>query len=67
MLGCGGREVSIAVASFDFATDDGSVSGSKRAFNTRASFAERATGDAETAIGSPKIASSYCSWNGPVG
>lgn len=40
MVGCGGNVVSMADASFDFATDDGSVSGSKSAFNMRASFAD---------------------------
>jgi hypothetical protein len=40
MLGWGGNVVSIADASFDFAADDGSVSGSKSAFNMRVSFAE---------------------------
>ena len=39
-MGCGGNESSIAVASFDLATDDGSVSGSKSAFRMRASFAD---------------------------
>lgn len=32
--------MSIADASFDFATDEGSVSGSNRAFKMRASFAD---------------------------
>lgn len=41
MLGWGGREAFIAAESFDFATDEGSVSGSKRAFRMRASFADR--------------------------
>jgi hypothetical protein len=41
MLGCGGSDVSTADAFLDFATDDGRVSGSKSAFRTRASFAER--------------------------
>ena len=40
MAGCGGNVVSMAAASFDFATDDGSVSGSKSAFRMRASFAD---------------------------
>jgi hypothetical protein len=38
MVGCGGSVVSMADASFDFATDDGSVSGSNSAFRIRASF-----------------------------
>lgn len=47
MLACGGSDVSITVASFDLATDEGRVSGSKSAFRTRASFAERVdVGDA---------------------
>lgn len=41
MLACGGSDASTVVESFDFATDEGSVSGSKSAFKTRASFAER--------------------------
>ena len=40
IVGSAGSVVSIADASFDFATDDGSVSGSKSAFNMRASFAD---------------------------
>lgn len=39
-MGCDGNVVSTADASFDFATDEGSVSGSKSAFNMRASFAD---------------------------
>src|SRR4051812_40048197 len=50
MFGCGGSAVSIADASFDFATDDGRVSGSNRAFRTRASFADNVEGGAETAM-----------------
>lgn len=41
MLGCGGREASIAAASLDLATDEGSVSGSKSASKMRLSFAVR--------------------------
>lgn len=40
MVGCGGNAASMADASFNFATDDGSVSGSKSAFSIRASLAD---------------------------
>lgn len=40
MVGWEGSVASMADASFDFATEDGSVSGSKSAFKMRASFAE---------------------------
>ena len=50
MFGCGGNVVSIAVASFDFATDDGRVSGSKSAFRTRASLADRVVEGVEIAM-----------------
>lgn len=40
MVGSGGKVVSTADASFDFATDEGSVSGSNSAFRIRASFAD---------------------------
>ena len=59
MLGCGWSDASIAVASCDFATDDGRVSGSKRVFSTRASFAESVVGEVETAI----MSGSADSWN----
>lgn len=41
MLGCGGNEGSIEEASFDLATEEGRVSGSKRAFKMRLSFVLR--------------------------
>ena len=50
MLGWGGRDGLMAVASFDFATEDGRVSGSKSALRTRASFAERVGGGDAIAI-----------------
>lgn len=50
MFGCGGNVLSIAEASFDFATDEGRVSGSKRAFRTRASFADSVVGGFEIAM-----------------
>lgn len=50
MLGWAGSDGSIAAASFDFATDDGRVSGSKSAFRTRASFADRFGGGTEMAM-----------------
>ena len=50
MVGCGDNVLSMAEASFDFATDDGSVSGSKSAFNTRASFADNDVFIVSTAI-----------------
>src|SRR5690349_18453 len=40
MVGSGGKSVFTADASFDFATDEGSVSGSNSAFRIRASFAD---------------------------
>src|SRR5690242_14617856 len=40
IVGSGGKVVSTADASFDFATDEGSVSGSNSAFRIRASFAD---------------------------
>jgi hypothetical protein len=46
MLGCGGKAESIADASFDFATDDGRVSGSNSALRTRVSLAESVEADA---------------------
>jgi hypothetical protein len=49
MFGCAGREASTADASFDFATDEGRVSGSKSALRTRASLADRTEDEAETA------------------
>lgn len=50
MVVCGGNVVSMADASFDFATDDGSVSGSNSAFNMRASFADNEVLIVSTAI-----------------
>lgn len=50
MVGCGGSAVSIADASFDFAAEDGSVSGSNSAFNMRASFADNEVLIVSTAI-----------------
>lgn len=50
MVGCGGNELSTADASFDLATDDGSVSGSKSAFRMRASFADKEVFIVSTAI-----------------
>jgi hypothetical protein len=50
MLGWGGREVSIAEASFDLATEEGRVSGSKRAPRTRASLADSVEEGDATAI-----------------
>ena len=41
MLGWGGSEAFIAAESFDLATDEGRVSGSKRALRIRASFADK--------------------------
>jgi hypothetical protein len=40
MVGWEGSVASMEDVSFDFATEDGSVSGSKSAFKMRASFAE---------------------------
>jgi len=41
MVGCGGSKASIIEALFEAATEEGSVSGSKRAFSILASLAER--------------------------
>lgn len=57
MLGCGGREAFIAAESFDFATDEGSVSGSKRAFRMRASFADRVVLGTSIAIVDSRVCS----------
>lgn len=50
MLGCAGSDGSIAAVSFDFATDEGRVSGSKSAFKIRASFADRLVFGTSTAM-----------------
>lgn len=50
MFGWGGSDASIDAASFVFATEDGRVSGSKSAFKTRASFADKFGVGTETAM-----------------
>lgn len=61
IVGCDGSVVSIVDASFDFATDDGSVSGSNSAFNMRASFADNDVLIVSTAMVSQCEVSQY--WN----